>query len=83
MATEVVAVAAGLRFGLFVECGIIRHLVMLFVQVGCGSLSAEKKSRSRGHWIVYAGLLWKSCVSSSCRTGDVELSDMNSGASCH
>ena len=62
---------------IFVACGIIRRLVMLLV---CwGSLSAEKKARWRGHWIVCAGLLWK--PGAGCRTGEVELPDKNSGAS--
>jgi hypothetical protein len=61
----------------FVECGIIRHLAMLLI--GWGSLSAEKKARWRGHWIVCAGLLWKQCV--GCGTEEVELPDKNSGAS--
>jgi hypothetical protein len=62
------------------ECGIIiRRLPMPLS--GCwGSLSAEKKARWRGHWIACAaGMLWKPSV--GCKTGEVELPDMNSGAS--
>ena len=77
MAFEAVAVAAMDSGLVFVECSIIRRLVMLLV--GWGSLSAVKKARSRGHWIVCPGLLRKPCA--GCRTGEVELPDRNSGAS--
>jgi hypothetical protein len=75
MASE--AVAALDSDSALVECGIIRRLGML--HVGWGSLSAEKKARWRGHWIVCADLLWKPCA--GCRTGEVELPDNDSGAS--
>lgn len=77
MASGAVAVSALDSNSVFVACGIIRRLAMLLV--GWGSLSAEKKARWRGHWIVCAGLLWKPCA--GCRTGEVELPDRNSGAS--
>jgi hypothetical protein len=77
MVSEVGAVAALDSDSVFVECGIIRRLAMLLV--GWGSLSAEKKARWRGHWIVCVGLLWKPCA--GCRIGEVELPDKNSGAS--
>lgn len=77
MASGAVTVAALDSNLVFVECGIIRRLAMLLI--GWGSLSAEKKARSRGHWIVCAGLLWKPCV--GCGTKEVELPDKNSGAS--
>ena len=77
MASESVAMAALDSESIFAECGIIRRFAMLLV--GCGSLSAEKKARWRGHWIVCVGLLWK--PGAGCRTGEVELPDKNSGAS--
>jgi hypothetical protein len=77
MASETVAVTALDSDSAFVECCIIRRLAMLLV--GWGSLSAEKKARWRGHWIICAGLLWKPCA--GWRTGEVELPDKNSGAS--
>jgi hypothetical protein len=77
MASGAVTVAALDSNLVFVECGIIRRLAMLLI--GWGSLSAEKKARWHGHWIVCAGLLWKPCV--GCGTKEVELPDKNSGAS--
>jgi hypothetical protein len=55
MASETVSVAPLDSDSVFVECGIIRRLAMLLV--GWGSLSAEKKARWRGHWMVCTGLL--------------------------
>jgi hypothetical protein len=77
MASEAVAVATIDSDSVFVECGIIRRLAMLLV--GWGSLRTEKQARWRGHWILCAGLLWKSCA--GCRTGEDALPDKNSGAS--
>ena len=47
MVSEVVAVAALDSDSVFVECGIVRRLL-----VGWGSLSVEKKARWREHWVV-------------------------------
>ena len=56
MVSEAVAVVALQSNLVFIECGIIRPLVMLLA--GRGYLRV-KKARWRGRWIICAGQLWK------------------------